>query len=148
MDRRRRHRRSTFSGLIVFRRGEWEVMIDPSKRPLVKWYTLAIAISRAPKGTLEALRDLTGHSLSPPQICSLRKLARVQPTVGNLIDELHAPWRVVRYIVHGSGPAEQFERARVALAELVERRKARQEAETTALQRALLEALEESVRAS
>lgn len=53
--------------------------------------------------------------------CSFRRLAKVHPTIGTVIDELRCPWGVARRIAHAP-TAEQWRRAEQELAAMVERR--------------------------
>ncbi|WP_437276063.1 hypothetical protein WME90_33115 [Sorangium sp. So ce375] len=66
--------------------------------------------------------------------CHLRAIARLHPELGNLCDQLEAPWNAVRRIAHAPGAAAQWERAEQVLGELVEKRRA------TAPRRSRLEA--------
>ena len=66
--------------------------------------------------------------------CHLRAIARLHPEIGNLCDQLEAPWNAVRRIAHAPGAAAQWERAEQVLGELVEKRRA------TAPRRSRLEA--------
>ena len=107
-----------------------------------QWYALACRLIKASTaGQLLAVLNELGRRPSRSQLCTLRRLARIHPRIGDLLDEHEAPWRVVRRIVHGRGHAEQRERARVELAALVERRQGSGEA--SRLELALLEVLDE-----
>jgi len=108
-----------------------------------RWYALAcrfVETSRSDPGAVETFATL-GKGPSRSQLCTLRKLAKIHPRIGGLIDEYETPWRVARHIAHGSGPAEQRDRARDELAALVARRQARGKASQLELE--LLAVLEE-----
>ncbi|MDI1475376.1 hypothetical protein [Polyangium sp. y55x31] len=59
--------------------------------------------------------------------CSFRRIAKLHPVIGRLIDELRAPLTVAKRIAHAA-PAEQWRRAEQELAVMVERREGRGDA--------------------
>ncbi|WP_437977232.1 hypothetical protein WMF11_09420 [Sorangium sp. So ce295] len=94
-----------------------------------RWYELACGVVRAPSHVLEECFQMNKQTR-----CHLRAIARLHPEIGNLCDQLEAPWNAVRRIAHAPGAAAQWERAEQVLGQLVEKRRA------TAPRRSRLEA--------
>lgn len=83
----------------------------------MRWYERSCLVVRTPAPILESCSPLRKQAR-----CSMRAIARLHPEVGRIVDELEAPWNLVRQIAHAPGAAAQWERAHVLLAELVEKR--------------------------
>jgi hypothetical protein len=81
------------------------------------WYTLS---KEAARQNPEVLKNV--YRLSRQRQHHFRKIARLHPTIGMVCDELLAPLDVVRRIATAPGAAEQWERARQLLADVVDRR--------------------------
>lgn len=81
-----------------------------------RWYEHAQKVARTPDETLREVSRMPRAAR-----CSFRKIARLHPVIGSLIDELRCPLRLAKAIAHAP-TAEQWRRAEQYLAALVERR--------------------------
>ncbi len=109
----------------------------------VNWYKLAVEMKGFSAERFGQLTEaLGGRRLAASKLSTLRALGRIHPRIGDLLDELQAPWYVVRRVVHASGAAAQRQRATEELAALMARREARGETQS-ALARELFASLDD-----
>lgn len=90
-----------------------------------KWFSLATALKHVQTKGFEALEQLLGRRPSKAQLCTLRKLAKVPEDLGKVLDDVDAPWPLVRWIAHAPNAAERDERARQGIAALLDKRETR-----------------------
>jgi len=86
------------------------------------WYSLACQVARTPNDVLKDVAHMKRAAR-----CSFRKIAKLHPIIGRLLDELRVPLTMAKRIAHAP-PAEQWRRAEQELAGLVERRTRREAA--------------------
>ncbi len=87
-----------------------------------KWFALAKAIKGVGTAAFGALEVILGRKPSKSQLCTLRKVAKFPEDLGKLLDDIEAPWPLVRWIAHAPNPVERDERARQSVGALLDKR--------------------------